>query len=60
LNRLETGTAPVEVALPRLNSTSPVVLFGGLAKANPHVGSTMISVANRGIVGITTTVAVEL
>jgi len=37
-----------------------VVLFGGLSKANPHVGSTMISVANRGIVGITTTVAVEL
>jgi hypothetical protein len=43
-----------------LNSTSPVVLFGGLAKANPHVGSTMISVANRGIAGITTIVVVEL
>lgn len=50
----------VSAALPRLKPTSSIVLFGGLAKANPYVGSTMISIVNGGIVGMTRTMAVEL
>ncbi len=50
----------VSAALPRLKPTSSIVLFGELAKANPYVGSTMISIVNGGIVGMTRTMAVEL
>jgi NAD(P)-dependent dehydrogenase (short-subunit alcohol dehydrogenase family) len=50
----------VTTALPRLKPTSSIVLFGGLAKANPYLGSTMISIVNGGIVGMTRTMAVEL
>ncbi|MGA2792245.1 MAG: SDR family oxidoreductase [Roseiarcus sp.] len=50
----------VSAALPRLKPTSAIMLFGGLAKANPYVGSTMISIVNGGIVGMTKTMAVEL
>jgi NAD(P)-dependent dehydrogenase (short-subunit alcohol dehydrogenase family) len=50
----------VSAALPRLKPTSSIVLFGGLAKANPYPGSTMISIVNGGIVGMTRTLAVEL
>ena len=35
----------VQAALPRLKPTSSIVLFGGLAKANPDIGSIMISIA---------------
>ncbi|MDR3496606.1 MAG: SDR family oxidoreductase [Ancalomicrobiaceae bacterium] len=52
--------ATVSAALPRLKPTSSIVLFGGLAKANPYIGSTMISIVNGGIVGMTRTMAVEL
>jgi NAD(P)-dependent dehydrogenase (short-subunit alcohol dehydrogenase family) len=52
--------AAVSAALPRLKPTSGIVLFGGLAKANPYVGSTMISIVNGGVVGMTRTMAVEL
>jgi NAD(P)-dependent dehydrogenase (short-subunit alcohol dehydrogenase family) len=50
----------VSGALPRLRPTSSVVLFSGLSKANPYLGSTMISIVNGGIVGMTKTMAVEL
>ena len=50
----------VSAALPRLKPSSSIVLFSGLAKANPYPGSTMISVVNGGIVGMTRTMAVEL
>jgi NAD(P)-dependent dehydrogenase (short-subunit alcohol dehydrogenase family) len=50
----------VRAALPRLKPTSSIVLFGGLAKANPYLGSTMISIVNGAIVGMTRTMAVEL
>lgn len=50
----------VSVALPRLKPSSSIVLFSGLAKANPYPGSTMISVVNGGIVGMTRSMAVEL
>ncbi len=50
----------VSAVLPRLKPTSSIVLFSGLSKANPYPGSTMISVVNGGIVGMTKTMAVEL
>jgi NAD(P)-dependent dehydrogenase (short-subunit alcohol dehydrogenase family) len=56
-------TGYLEVAhtvLPRLKSTSAIVLFGGLAKSRPYMNSTMVTVANAGIVGVMNTLAVEL
>jgi NAD(P)-dependent dehydrogenase (short-subunit alcohol dehydrogenase family) len=50
----------IGAVLPRLKPTSSIVLFSGLSKDNPYVGSTMISVVNGGIVGMTKTMAVEL
>jgi NAD(P)-dependent dehydrogenase (short-subunit alcohol dehydrogenase family) len=50
----------VSTVLPRLKPTSSIVLFGGLAKAKPYPNSTMITVANAGIVGVMKTLAVEL
>jgi NAD(P)-dependent dehydrogenase (short-subunit alcohol dehydrogenase family) len=50
----------VHAALPRLQPTSSIVLFGGLAKARPYPSSTMITVANAGVVGVMRTLAVEL
>ncbi|NEX62093.1 SDR family oxidoreductase [Noviherbaspirillum galbum] len=50
----------VKAALPRLKSTSSITVFGGLAKANPYPGSTMVSIANGGVVGMVRTLAVEL
>jgi NAD(P)-dependent dehydrogenase (short-subunit alcohol dehydrogenase family) len=50
----------VSAVLPRLKPTSSIVLFGGLAKARPYMTSTMITVANAGIVGMMKTMAVEL
>jgi NAD(P)-dependent dehydrogenase (short-subunit alcohol dehydrogenase family) len=50
----------INTALPRLKATSSIVLFGGLAKANPYPGSTMVSIVNGGTVGMLRTLAVEL
>lgn len=50
----------VHAALPRLKPTSSIVLFGGLAKANPYPGSTMVSIVNGGTLGMVRTLAVEL
>jgi len=50
----------VHTVLPRLKPTSSIVLFGGLAKARPYLNSTMITVANAGIVGVMNTLAIEL
>jgi len=50
----------VSRALPRLRPTSSIVLFGGLAKAIPYPGSTMVSIVNGGMVGMARTLAVEL
>lgn len=50
----------VHAALPRLKPTSSITLFGGLAKANPYPGSTMVSIVNGGVVGMARTLAVEL
>jgi NAD(P)-dependent dehydrogenase (short-subunit alcohol dehydrogenase family) len=50
----------VSAVLPRLKPTSSIVLFGGLAKTRPYPTSTMISVANAGIVGMMKTMVFEL
>ena len=50
----------VNAALARLKPTSSIVLFGGLGKANPYPGSTMISIVNGGMIGMAKTLAVEL
>jgi NAD(P)-dependent dehydrogenase (short-subunit alcohol dehydrogenase family) len=50
----------VSKALPRLKPTSSIVLFGGLAKARPYPGSTMVSIVNGGMIGMARTLAVEL
>ena len=50
----------VHAALGLLKPTSSITLFGGLAKANPYPGSTMVSIANGGLLGMARTMAVEL
>ena len=50
----------VHTVLPRLKPTSSIVLFGGLAKAKPYPTSTMITVANAGLVGAMKSMVVEL
>jgi NAD(P)-dependent dehydrogenase (short-subunit alcohol dehydrogenase family) len=50
----------VSAALPRLKPTSSIALFGGLAKDRPYPNSTMISVANAGIVGMMKALVFEL
>jgi NAD(P)-dependent dehydrogenase (short-subunit alcohol dehydrogenase family) len=50
----------VSTVLPRLKPKSSIVLFGGLAKERPYPTSTMVTVANAGIVGVMKTLAVEL
>lgn len=52
--------AVVHAALPRLRPDSSITLFGGLAKANPYPGSTLVSAVNGAVVGMTRTLAVEL
>jgi NAD(P)-dependent dehydrogenase (short-subunit alcohol dehydrogenase family) len=50
----------IRTVLPRLKPAASIVLFGGLAKEKPYPASTMITVANAGIVGVMKTLAVEL
>ena len=50
----------VHTVLPRLKPTSSIVLFSGLAKAQPYPNATMITVVNAGIIGMMRTMAVEL
>jgi len=50
----------VNKALPRLQPSSSIVLFGGLAKAHPYPGSTMVSIVNGGMIGMARTLAIEL
>jgi NAD(P)-dependent dehydrogenase (short-subunit alcohol dehydrogenase family) len=53
-------TETVRVLLPRMHDDSSVVLFGGSAQARPYPGSTTVTTANGGIVGLVRTLAVEL
>ncbi len=50
----------IHAALPRLKPTSSITLFGGIAKARPYPGSTIISTVNAGLLGMMRTLALEL
>ncbi len=43
-----------------MSDDSSVVLFGGMAKERPYVGSTTVTTVNGGIVGLTRTLVEEL
>jgi NAD(P)-dependent dehydrogenase (short-subunit alcohol dehydrogenase family) len=53
-------TEVVHALRQRLTSDASVVLFGGMAKERPYVGSTTVSTVNGGIVGLTRTLVEEL
>ncbi len=53
-------TEVVHTLVPRMGADSSVVMFGGLAKDRPYVGSTTVSTVNGGIVTLVHSLAVEL
>jgi NAD(P)-dependent dehydrogenase (short-subunit alcohol dehydrogenase family) len=54
-------TEVVHTLLPRIDrENGSILLFGGLAKERPYVGSTTVSTVNAGIVGLMTTLVTEL
>lgn len=50
----------VHTLIDRFTEDASVVLFGGLAKDRPYVGSTMVTTVNGGITTLINTMAVEL
>jgi NAD(P)-dependent dehydrogenase (short-subunit alcohol dehydrogenase family) len=53
-------TEVVHTLLPRFDDETSLVLFGGMAKERPYVGSTTVSTVNGGIVGLTRSLVEEL
>ena len=53
-------TEVVHALLPRFDDETSLVLFGGMAKERPYVGSTTVSTVNGGIVGLTRSLVEEL
>lgn len=53
-------TEVVHALLDRLDETSSIVLFGGMAKERPYPGSTTVSTVNGGVVGLTRSLVEEL
>lgn len=53
-------TEVVHTLLDRLSADSSIVLFGGLAKARPYPGSTMVTAVNGGVTALVRTLAVQL
>jgi NAD(P)-dependent dehydrogenase (short-subunit alcohol dehydrogenase family) len=53
-------TETIHALLPRLSSTSSIVLFGGLAKERPYPGSTTVTTVNGGVTSMVRTLATEL
>ncbi len=53
-------TEVVHTLRDRLEPTSSIVLFGGMAKERPYPGSTTVSTVNGGISGLTRTLVEEL
>jgi NAD(P)-dependent dehydrogenase (short-subunit alcohol dehydrogenase family) len=53
-------TAVVHALRPRLGPDAAVVVLGGRAKDKPYPGSTTVSTVNGGVVGLVSTLAVEL
>jgi NAD(P)-dependent dehydrogenase (short-subunit alcohol dehydrogenase family) len=53
-------TEVVHTLLPQFDDETSLVLFGGMAKERPYVGSTTVSTVNGGIVGLTRSLVEEL
>jgi len=53
-------TEVVHTLLGRLDGEASLVLFGGMAKERPYVGSTTVTTVNGGVVGLTRTLVEEL
>ena len=53
-------TEVVHALAGRMDPTSSVVLFGGMAKERPYEGSTTVSTVNGGVVGLTRSLVEEL
>ena len=53
-------TSVVHALLDRLDESSSIVLFGGMAKERPYPGSTTVSTVNGGVVGLTRSLVEEL
>lgn len=53
-------TEVVHALAPRMSAAGSVLLFGGRAKDRPYPGSTTVSTVNAGVVGMVTTLALEL
>ncbi len=53
-------TEVVHTLAPRFDDETAIVLFGGVAKERPYVGSTTVSTVNGGVVGLTRTLVAEL
>jgi len=53
-------TEVVHTLLPRFDDETSLVLFGGMAKERPYVGSTTVSTVNGGVVGLTRSLVEEL
>ena len=53
-------TAVVSALVDRLDASSSILLFGGMAKERPYPGSTTVTTVNGGIVGVTRTLVTEL
>ena len=53
-------TEVVHVLAPRMRQHGSIVLFGGLAKDRPYLGSTTVTTVNGGVMTMVHTLAVEL
>jgi NAD(P)-dependent dehydrogenase (short-subunit alcohol dehydrogenase family) len=53
-------TEVIHTLLPRMNSESSVVVFGGRAKDRPYPGSITVSTVNGGVVGLVNALALEM
>jgi NAD(P)-dependent dehydrogenase (short-subunit alcohol dehydrogenase family) len=50
----------IHMLLPHMGDSGSIVLYGGLAKERPYVGSTTVSTVNGGVTTMVHTMAVEL
>ena len=53
-------TEVIHTLVPRMSGDSAIVLYGGLAKDRPYVGSTTITTVNGGVMTMIHTLAIEL
>lgn len=53
-------TEVIHVLLPRFTQDASIVIYGGLAKLRPYVGSTTVTSVNAAVDGIVRTLAIEL